>query len=102
VRSDVGAAFGGQFTTSGFTFAVQGLAAGVYELGVYVRSTVTASFDLVQFRRITIRTTDPYMSVDGPAPNATVQQPFLTGGWAVDLASTSGAGVNDVHAWAFP
>src|SRR4051794_27547480 len=44
----------------------------------------------------------PAMSLDGPANNSTVVQPFITGGWAVDLASTTGAGVDAIHVWAFP
>ena len=101
-RSDVGAVFGAQFAASGFTFAVQGLPAGVYELGVYARSTVTGSFNQVKFVRITINGSTPLMSLDGPQPNAIIAQPFLTGGWAVDLASPSGSGVDAVHVWAFP
>src|SRR5947207_1847349 len=48
------------------------------------------------------QTSTPRMSLDGPANNSTVTQPFITGGWAVDLASTNGAGVDAIHVWAFP
>lgn len=45
----------------------------------------------------------PAMSLDGPLPNAIVQQPFLAGGWAIDrgAAAGTGVGVDDVHVWAF-
>src|SRR5262249_19394147 len=40
-----------------------------------------------------------YMSLDGPANNATISQPFNTGGWAVDLGASSGTGVDAIHVW---
>src|SRR5262249_17414531 len=44
----------------------------------------------------------PRMSLDGPANNSTISQPFITGGWAVDLGAKTGTGVDAVHVWAFP
>ena len=35
-------------------------------------------------------------------PNAVLAQPFKVAGWALDLASTTGTGVDTVHVWAYP
>jgi subtilisin len=49
-RDDVGTAFGSQFTNSGYAIAVTDLPAGhTYRLAVYVHSSVTGSFNQVQF-----------------------------------------------------
>ena len=42
------------------------------------------------------------MAIDAPAAGATVEQPFLVAGWALDLAATNGAGIDTVHVWAYP
>jgi phosphatidylserine/phosphatidylglycerophosphate/cardiolipin synthase-like enzyme len=47
-------------------------------------------------------TPEPYMSVDVPGPGATVRQPFLFAGWALDRGAASGNGVDAVHVYAFP
>jgi glucose/arabinose dehydrogenase len=44
----------------------------------------------------------PAMSIDLPRPNQMVAQPFVVAGWALDPASTSGAGIDAIHVWAFP
>ena len=46
---------------------------------------------------------DPRMSLDGPNEGQViVSQPFVTGGWAIDLGAASGSGVDAIHVWAFP
>jgi hypothetical protein len=40
-RPDVGAAFGGQFTSSAYVRDITGLSAGYYQLVAYARSTVS-------------------------------------------------------------
>ena len=47
-------------------------------------------------------TSIPNMAVDAPANDATVVQPFLVGGWAIDQGAASGPGVDAVHVWAYP
>jgi glucose/arabinose dehydrogenase len=54
-RSDVGAAFGGQFTNSGYSTYVSGLATGTYDLIVYARSTVSGAFSQWRVVRVTIQ-----------------------------------------------
>jgi hypothetical protein len=44
----------------------------------------------------------PFMSIDVPAANAVVRQPFALAGWALDLAAAGGTGVDVVHAYAYP
>jgi hypothetical protein len=44
-RTDVGAAFGAQFTNSGFTLSASGLPAGTYQIVVYAYSTVAGGFN---------------------------------------------------------
>jgi hypothetical protein len=44
----------------------------------------------------------PAMSVDVPQSGATLTQPFLVGGWAIDRAAPTGVGVDAVHVWAYP
>ncbi|HET7219361.1 MAG TPA: hypothetical protein VFJ02_14990 [Vicinamibacterales bacterium] len=47
-------------------------------------------------------TPDTRLYVDSPANSATVAGQLTVSGWAVDLNSTSGTGVDAVHAYAFP
>jgi hypothetical protein len=44
----------------------------------------------------------PRMAVDSPAPNSSVHPGFIVAGWAADLGSTSGSGIDTVHVWAAP
>lgn len=44
----------------------------------------------------------PQIVIDTPRVDAVVQQPFMIGGWAVDLDAPEGTGVTTLHAWAFP
>jgi hypothetical protein len=44
----------------------------------------------------------PQVVIDLPRANAIVREPFMIGGWAVDLDAAQGTGVTTLHAWAFP
>lgn len=99
-RPDVGAAFGAQFTNSGYSAITSALPAGPYLIGVYAHSSVSGSTLL---RSVTINVTGgPAMSVEQPSPGAVVQQPFMISGWAFDGAAPSGTGVDTVHVWGYP
>lgn len=103
-RPDVAAYAGsGNFTNSGFALGAS-LPAGTYDLYVFAHSTVSMTFNNVRIVRITAVTppSTPRMWVDTPSTNATVGQTFTVGGWALDLASSSGPGVAAVHVWAYP
>ena len=54
-RSDVAAIFGTQFLASGFNVTTSSLPAGVWDLVVFARSTVSGQFDAVQVVRVTVR-----------------------------------------------
>jgi len=103
-RSDIGAAFGAQFTNSGFTFNASGLANGSYTLTIYARSTVTGSFSITASKHITVSgpVPNPVMSLDRPLTNGTSGSTVTASGWAIDLGSPTGTGVDQVHVWAFP
>jgi hypothetical protein len=105
-RPDVGAAYGSRFANSGFSLPVVGLAVGTYDLAFYGRSTVTGTFNVVQTRRVTISTappiTGPAAAIGLPAPNATVRTWLSIGGWALDVRSTSGPGMDVVQVWGYP
>ena len=43
------------------------------------------------------------MTIDTPANGASVRQPFLFAGWAIDATSPPGTGIGTAHhVWAFP
>src|SRR3954467_12974715 len=42
------------------------------------------------------------ISVDAPVTGSTAVQPFLIGGWTLDVLSSSGSGMDAVHVWAMP
>jgi hypothetical protein len=44
----------------------------------------------------------PQIVIDVPRSGASVGQPFMIGGWAVDLDAVQGTGVTTLHAWAYP
>ena len=100
-RPDVAAAFGAQFLNSAYGIIVKDMLPGVYSFELWPFSTVTNSFGAPAVLSLTVLA-QPYMWVDSPPSGANVVQPFNFGGWAVDLAASTGTGVNTVHLWAFP
>jgi glucose/arabinose dehydrogenase len=100
-RPDVGAAFGVQFSLSGFGLLGRGLPAGRYDLAVYGRVVRTGSFDLARVVDITVQA-GTRLAIDNPAQNARVVPPFAIAGWALDTSASSGVGVDTIHIWAFP
>lgn len=101
-RDDIGAAFGAdRFNASGWALRAE-LSPGDYQLAVYARSTVAEAFNQVVVRPVTVVQSRAVIAIDFPGPGAPLSQPFNMSGWAIDLASASGPGVNTVHAYAFP
>ena len=98
-RPDVAAAFGPQFQNAGFSLAATGLSRGDWHVGVYAMSTVSGLFDMAQAFFVTVPA--PVLQIDVPAPSATVEAPFVIGGWAIDPAAPSGTGIAAIHSWAF-
>jgi hypothetical protein len=104
-RPDVGAAFGSvRFTPSGFGMTARIGSTGTWDVIVYARSTVTGTFNLWQVRRVTVTgpVSVPRINVDAPHRDQSVPGNFLIAGWAVDLGSSAGTGVDMIHVWAFP
>ena len=100
-RPDVGAAYGTQFTNSGFGLTAVLTTAGLYEVVVFAHSAVTGTFNQAQAVWVTV-TGDPRMALGVPTANALVGQSFAVAGWAIDLAAASGPGTDAIHIWAYP
>ena len=104
-RPDVGALYGAQFSTSGFGMMAT-LPPGTYDINVFAHSVVTNTFSNRQTKRITVvaAASRPVMFIDLPVPEfvTTRGTQFSIGGWAIDQASTAGAGIEAIHVWAYP
>ncbi len=103
-RGDVGGAFGAQFTNSGFSLTASGLPAGTYRIVAFAQSVVSGSFNASALADVTVSAaaTNSYVTIDTPASGATLGQAFTISGWAVDLGSSTGTGIDTIHVWAFP
>ena len=105
-RGDVGAAFGSQYSNSGFTLPITGLAPGTYDLAFFAHSTVANAFSPARTVRITVSTSPPatgaLLAVDTPTQNATIAGMLSVGGWSIDRRSTTGTGIDRVELWAYP
>lgn len=105
VRGDIGAAFGAQFTPSGFTALVR-LSPGTWDVVIYSHSTVTGAFTDSRGVRVKIVTPPSYPLIVIDTPRAgTVTAPFMLAGWAIDLgvpAGGAGPGIDTIHVWAYP
>jgi M6 family metalloprotease-like protein len=98
-RSDVSATHGSRFLNSGWSLAVRGLPPGTYTLQAHARSTVTGTFNQSRSVAGLVVQAQPRVAVDSPANGSNVSQPFSIVGWAADLASGTGTGVDEVHIW---
>jgi hypothetical protein len=103
-RSDVGAVYGSQFTSSGFSMPVSGLAAGNYRLTLYPYSTVTQALTTPAIVDVTVAgaVSQPLMVLDAPQNNSSSGRTVGIGGWAIDRGATTTTGVDAVHVYAFP
>jgi len=105
-RPDVGALFGARFTNSGFHFSISGLGPGAFMLGVYARSTVTGTFNIVKTIHFTVNGT-ALLAVNPPEAEAVITgNIFNVDGWSIDRAiestALSGSGVDTLHVYAYP
>jgi hypothetical protein len=101
-RSDVAAAYGGNFTNSGFSVTVSGLPSGAYTLVAYAYSNLTNSFNQWRGVPVTISAAGPFMGLEAPVNGAMISSPISGSGWAIDTTAATGTGVDAVHIWAFP
>jgi glucose/arabinose dehydrogenase len=100
-RPDVGGLFGSQFTPSGWGLSVSGLPPDSYRLIIFGWVDAMRTFGVQRSVDVTIVASSA-MSIDVPAQDLTIQQPFHLGGWALDRAAPTGTGVDTIHVWAFP
>jgi subtilisin family serine protease len=102
-RPDVGAAFGPQFTNSGFSLSASSLGPGGYTVVAYAHSARTGTFAASRAATVNVANASrPASSIDGPATNAVVAPSFDIAGWAVDLGPGDGTGVDVIHVYAYP
>jgi glucose/arabinose dehydrogenase len=100
-RPDVGAIFGSRFEGSGFSAAISDLWPGEFSYRVrYVRGS--GSEWLVPGESAFTIQPGPMIAIGAPVYDANVGSTFLIGGWALDLRSSSGPGVDTLHVWAYP
>ena len=100
-RPDVGAIFGARFQNSGLSATLRDLPPGSYQLRVRYRLTASGqerSFNGSSFTVVAA----PLLAVGVPSNGAVVTGRFLIGGWTLDLAASTGTGVDAVHVWAYP
>ena len=102
-RPDVGAAYGGRFTNSGFQLTTSAVTAGNYTITAYMHSSYTGTFiGARSATNVTIQNSLTVGSVDSPKTSSALLLPFAMSGWAADTGATSGTGIDLVHIWAFP
>jgi hypothetical protein len=101
-RPDVGAAYGGQFANSGWAITLSGLPPGVYTLNAYARNTFNGMFSQVKGASDVIVGPDTRVTIDTPANDSAVTEPFTFSGWAIDRAAAAGPGIDAIHVYAYP
>jgi hypothetical protein len=103
-RSDIGQAFGGQFTNAGYSLTISSLPPGAYDIRASAHSLVAGAFNQERWVHVTVGSSasNPLMVVDLPANDSTVGTTLSIAGWGIDRGATSGTGVDAVVVWAFP
>lgn len=100
-RPDVAAIFGARFQASGFSATIHDLWPGEFTYRVrYVRTTGGEWVDIGE-STFTVHA-GPMVAIGTPVWGGTTASSFLIGGWAIDLRSTAGSGVDAIHVWAYP
>jgi hypothetical protein len=101
-RPDVAGYVGTQFTNCGFTLVASIPTPGTYDLEIHARSTITGTFNQRTRVRVTVAAaaSNPRMWIDVPSVNQTTSQNLTVAGWAIDLGSTAGTGVDAIHVYA--
>jgi hypothetical protein len=100
-RADVAALFGAKFMNSGFHLDVMGMAEGMYDIVVLPKSTVSNAYEVARVSRVLVKPS-VMMTVDSPSMDGTVGTSFTVSGWSFDRRATSSAGIDVLHAWAYP
>lgn len=100
-RLDVAAVFGSRFRASGYDLSVMNLPAGLYDIVVFPRSTVSGVSENPRTVRVTLRPA-VIVTIDTPQTGATVSGAFTLAGWTIDRRATTDSGIDAVHVWAYP
>ena len=102
-RPDIAARFGPQFTTSGFSVPVSGLAPGSYTFALFAHSSVTNAFAAPQLLPLTLTTGNSgLVTIEAPLNGAATAAGAKLRGWAIDRAAPADTGISTIHVWAFP
>ena len=100
-RPDVARIYGAQFGNAGFSVPIAGLPAGSYRVTAYAHSDYSQAFVSAASIAISVPASTR-VTIDTPAAGASPSQPFVVAGWALDVASASGTGVDVVQVYAYP
>jgi glucose/arabinose dehydrogenase len=100
-RPDVAAVYGPQFEDAGFVSIVTRLAPGRYYLVALGRVISSGAFTAFDYADVTLEG-GGIVVVEAPQNLSTVSLPFIVRGFALDGATTTGTGISDVVAYAFP
>ena len=91
--------------TGEFTWAPGAGFVGTYDL-VFVRwanGTATGRREVrIVLQPKSTALAGPHLVIDAPRSQQDVAQPFAVTGWAADLDSDAGPGVDTIHVWAYP
>jgi len=99
-RQDIADSWGARFGPCGFTYAwdTRNVADGNYAL--QIRSLSRCGWKITARRAVTVRNSCQItLNIDSPQAGATVAGEFDIAGWAADLRSTSGTGIDRVSIW---
>jgi glucose/arabinose dehydrogenase len=100
-RPDVAGIFGARFVNSGFSARVMDLRPGSYFAHIRYWMIAASDWDVTMGSSFTVNP-GPMLTIDAPAAGSTGSTSFLVGGWAIDLRSSTGTGVDAIHVWAYP
>lgn len=93
-RPDVANQYGEQFLETGWSLSLKTLSAGEHRLAARVRSAVA---DASACETVTVTISPrPLLAIEDPSERS-VLLPFRIGGWGLDLAATSGPGIERVE-----
>ncbi len=100
-RPDVAVFLGPSADRTGFDLPAASLTPVSYTLVVFAGSVAGPPY-FSQAQRLTIAPSRPMMAVDQPRASTSVNANTQIAGWALDLSSSTGTGVDVVQAWAYP
>ena len=100
-RSDIASIFGSRFQQAGFAATIYDLRPGRYFTRIWYWMTAAGRWHVRDHGAFEV-VAGPMVAIDTPPPGASVAPTFHIGGWAADLRSASGPGVDAVHVWAYP